>query len=131
MTGGGAVKVRYQVMRVQVMQALALITDTSLHTSQWFSTRGMVDGLDGVLHVLYDDMQILDDTASYLGTVLASSREVKLLQQIGEHFKVIDLSGQIDAERVRRSASWDQAVELSGVALAQMVINWGIEWPDQ
>lgn len=100
-------------MRVQVMQALALIANTSLHTPEWFSTPGRVDGLDGVIHVLYDDMQIVEDPQSYLGVVLATDREVHLLCEIGDLLGRIDLSGQLDGERIRTSVMWAQAVELA------------------
>lgn len=118
-------ELKYPMIRVRLLRALADLSDVDRHSGEWFSDISEDGrGLGEVVHVLYDDTQLASDPSGYLGVALASEEEVKL---VGELARSLGALGPLDrAARLRGDPRWDDVVAQARRALLAMVLEWAI-----
>ena len=118
-------ELKYPMIRVRLLRALADLSDVDRHSEEWFSDISEDGrGLGEVIHVLYDDTQLAIDPSGYLGLALASEAEVTL---VGDLARSLGALGPLDhAARLRGDPRWDDVVAQARGALLAMVLAWAI-----
>lgn len=118
-------ELKYPMIRVRLLRALADLSDVDRHSEEWFSDISEDGrGLGEVIHVLYDDTQLAVDPSGYLGLALVSEGEVTL---VGDLARALGALGPLDrAARLRGDPRWDDVVAQARRALLAMVFEWAI-----
>ncbi len=117
--------VDFPAMRLEIVGALASLADREYQERAWllqrFEVPGRFEDLDLVIHILYDDTEVLPDPHSGIGAVLFEG-EAPALQNLGIRLSpLLARLGDSPAEMYLASAEWDSVVSAAGVALATMI----------
>ena len=123
-------EVKYPVMRLEVLSAVAALSDTEYQQRVWIGrespTPKFYDDLTANVHVLYDDCQVLPDPESALGTVLLPGDEVARLRDLDQLFgPLIDTLGDAPDSVYLASPQWAAVVRAASRALSAMVLAGG------
>jgi hypothetical protein len=125
--------VRYPAMRREVLVALAALADPDFQQTMWvrkeYPRPNFLSNLDTVVHVLYDDCQVLPDPTAGMGTVLVDGDELAHLQRLGELFDALlnDHVDQPDSVYLQ-DPRWPTLVDLATKALTSMIRSWGFDF---
>lgn len=108
-------------MRAAVVGALEALSDRSHQDSVWLDRQspspGYIDNLDLNIHVLYDDVEVLPDPASRVGSVI-TDEEVQPLRELGAVLDPLidELGDSPDADYLRHPG-WPAVVQAAATAL--------------
>jgi hypothetical protein len=116
-------QVQYPDMRAEVIAALQSLADPRHQSLRWGvydPDASYYDDLNLVVHILYDDCQVLPDPEAAVGTVLFPE-EVESLQRLaGVLDPMLDALGdRADAEYLA-SEAWPNVVRAAGDAIEAM-----------
>lgn len=125
--------VEFPAMRLEVAAALASLADPGYQVRAWlehrFEAPGAYEDLSMVLHILYDDIQVLPDPSRRIGSVLISGAEVDALGRLaGPLTAVVDRLGDVEVVAYLDAPEWPQIVDAASIALASMVRAGGFDW---
>jgi hypothetical protein len=109
------VHVEFPNVRSNVVAALESLADPEHQHRVWRDRApradDAVDDFGLVVHVLFDDSRVLDDSEPPLGEVLASEREVRAARELAEVLgPLIDELGDVDDEVYLASPRWPAVV---------------------
>lgn len=126
-------QVRYPGLRAEVMSCLARLSDRGYQQRSWIDhDPEQLDGLDEVVHSLFDDLGVLPtpDARSGWEAILVPGDEVERLRELGAVLgPLITRLGDVPDQRYLDAHEWPSVMERSRLALAAMVRAWGIPWP--
>lgn len=121
--------VRYPDIRAEVLDTLRNLSDPEYQQRVWvdrqFPTQNYYDDFDMVIHTLYDDTTLADDTRSAIGPILRDEAEARLveavIQALEEVFDVCKISA--DFEVLRACPGWPKVMEAAAAAWRAMSAN--------
>jgi len=119
------IAVEFPAMRKEVVGALASLADRDYQDRAWlhqeFELEGRFEDFDLIVHILYDDTEVLPDPLPAVGAVLFDS-EVAALGTLGAALTpLISRLGDASTSEYLESDGWSAVVDAAGVALATMV----------
>lgn len=114
--------IRFPQMRELALHALDLLSDYDHQVRVWRDRIeppiGAWDSLDNVIHILYDDTEVLLDPTSTVGAVLRSS-EVDSMQALDRVFgPIIDELGAVRSDAYLAHDQWPAVMSAAAQALA-------------
>jgi hypothetical protein len=121
--------VEFPRMRKEVMLALAALADADYQRENW-PNQLAVDDLTYVVHILFDDSEVLPEPASAVGPILIDGDEIRRLETLGSVFgPVIDDYDLIPARPILDDLRWPAVISAAGDALIAMERAGGLPWP--
>ncbi|WBQ04093.1 SCO4402 family protein [Kribbella sp. CA-293567] len=123
--------VEYPNMRCDVLDSLAVLSDTEYQRRAWIERQGFkaggFDNFDYHIDVLYDDTEVLPNPEDSLGTVLLPGDEIERLRAVGAILdQLLDRHGDAGDEVFISDTQWPSVVSAASVALAAMIRAGGL-----
>lgn len=121
--------VEFLAMRKEVMSALAALAVADHQRENWPDQLAL-DDLTYVVHILFDDSEVLPEPASAVGTILLDGDEITRLRTLGSIFEsVLDDYELISAQPIINDPRWPLVIRAAGYALIAMERAGGLPWP--
>lgn len=116
--------VKFPLMRWSIMRALAKLADRAHQERAWvnqeFVERAVYEDFDSVVHALYDDSPVFEDTQGCIGACIFEGEVPALLALDAVLSPLVDELEGSD-EFFMSQPQWPEVVARAGVALATMV----------
>jgi hypothetical protein len=114
------------MMRAEVIGALASLADQDYQRRVWLNHAlrpgEPVNSLSDVVHALYDDMVVLPDPRSSLGTVLIEGDEIDRLVDLNAILDpLLDKYAIADIHRMMLDETWDLITQRAARTLFAMI----------
>jgi hypothetical protein len=118
-------EVEFPDARLQVAAVLASLADAMHQQRVWVAgtpeRQDAVDNLTLVVHVLYDDIRVLDDPEAAVGEVLRDDAEARAMHALADLLDpLIDELGDAHDSDYLASVRWPAVVEAARTALRSM-----------
>lgn len=118
-------EVRFPDMRNEIVRAVKALADPEYQWSAWVRRElppGRYDEFDHRIHVLYDDTQVLEDSAAAIGVYLCSREEADAMKKLAAALDALfdELGTDLSDEDYLRAPAWSSVVVAAREALSSL-----------
>lgn len=116
--------VRFPYFRCELVPAVLALAMPTWQREVWLDL-AEVEGLDHVVHALFDDFCDADDPARYLGATLRTEEEVELMGRLGRVYGAVQdaVGASAPDETYLDHPSWGEVAAVAARLAQRMVMN--------